>query len=573
MRYAWFLFATPLLGQYLPNNQFSDLTTTRDGNILYFSSPLNLRGDTEQPYQKIFRIDSAGIRPIVQIERTGPTDLPNFSNFYLAIEPDLSADGAVFSYVASRTCVGGSACVFFERYVSHVLAGGTETVYSGRTRLSRDGRYALRYDSTGIIVPSDPVPALIDLSTGTRTAVPGQILEGRPLASGGTVLVLLNTTPALWSPKGTTTLSYKTNLGRSVLSDNAAVIAVESNLFYGEPFTLFLYDVASGTSTVLDQSSTSGYDASISDDGRLVCYLRNSQVVLYDRKLQAEVPLPVTPDGVNEAVVSGDGSTIWVATAGGRMVRLDVASGSAQEVIPRTPLITNIFGAAVPGSLNWLYGSGLSSASSTLPFPLPEFVLEPNDWESVLLGSTRGRLANVTPNQILYQISFGIPPGTWEVSLYPNDSPFTQPALSINVVPFSPQPAILPPTDDAVVAHSDFSALVTGQNPAHPSEVVHVYFTGLGPVSPPLSSGVPAPLDRLEISQSPNCFDFSELPYPILFAGMAPGFAGVYQVDLQLPSQVSDIDPDTGVGSAYIRCSDNIAGEYDFSVFMAPVHN
>ena len=133
MKYAWFLLVTPLLGQYLPNVQFSNLATSRDGKILYFSSPLSLRGAPEQPYQKVFRIDSAGIHPVVQIDRTGPIGAPNLSNFYLAIEPDLSADGSVFSYVASRTCFrGGSAGTFFELYESHILAGGTETGRSGQ---------------------------------------------------------------------------------------------------------------------------------------------------------------------------------------------------------------------------------------------------------------------------------------------------------------------------------------------------------------------------------------------------------------------------------------------------------
>src|SRR5690348_1721773 len=99
MKFLWLFVSAPLFGQYLPNIQFSDLVTTRDGSALYFSSPMNLRGDAEVPYQKIFRIDSAGIRPVVQIQRTGPPGVPNLSNFYLAIEPDVSGDGRVFSYV------------------------------------------------------------------------------------------------------------------------------------------------------------------------------------------------------------------------------------------------------------------------------------------------------------------------------------------------------------------------------------------------------------------------------------------------------------------------------------------
>ena len=581
MKYVWFLFATPLLGQYvggyLPNFQFSNLATTSDGNTLYFSSPLSLRGDGELPYQKIFRVDSAGIEPVVQIQAVPSPPIPNLSNFYLAIDPDLNADGSVFSYVASRTCFGGSACTFYELYESHLLVDGSETVYTGVTTLSRDGRYALRWGSTFPL--SGPVPGLLDLSNGAQISVPGVVYGGRAIASGGVVLTFVNNAPVLWTQKGSTSLSFSSSYyNRLVLSDNAAAIVVESGLLNLEPLSLYLYDVASGQSTPLDQGSVTSYDASISDDGRLVCYLQNSQVVLYDREMQSQIPLPTTPDGVNEAILSGDGSTIWVATAGGRLVRIDVASAAAQEIIPRTPLVTLMLGAPVPGSLNWVYGSGLSETSTTASFPLPEAVVEPDDWVSLLVGSTPGRLASVTPTAIQYQIPFEIAPGTWELSLYPNASPFAQPGLSINLVPFAPQPVALPPDDAPVIANHDFSALIDDQNPGHPGEIIHVYFTGLGPVSPPLASGAPAPLNLLEpAAQYPSCqantAPGETQPAQILFAGMAPGFAGVYQVDFQLPSQVTFLNNDGVTGYAAWECPGPLNSVYDITVPMTSAHN
>ena len=215
--------------------------------------------------------------------------------------------------------------------------------------MSRDGRYALRYGSTGIPgLDTGPVPALIDLSTGARVPVPGYTPYGRALASGGTVLTVTNDALVLWKQTASTPVSLSAS-GRTVLSDNAAVIVAESAYASGEPLSLLLYDVGAGNSSVLDEGSTSGYDASVTDDGRVVCYLHNSQVVLYDRIVQSEVPLPSAPDGVDEAVISGDGSRIWEATAAGRIVRLDVASGSAQQLVPRTPLVTLMLGAPRSG--------------------------------------------------------------------------------------------------------------------------------------------------------------------------------------------------------------------------------
>jgi len=558
MRLFCFLAAAPLFGQYLPNAQFSNLVTTRDGKVLYFSSPLSLRGDNEFVYQKIFRIDPAGIHLAAELDRSETFGGPNYTTFYLAIEPDISSDGAVFSYVARRTCQGGSSCVFTELYQSHIPGHVPQLYYSGRTRLSRDGRYVLRYGATGFAMPSDPVPALIDLSTGVSTPVPGRIPEGRQVARGGTVLTFVGSSWVLWSKAGSQPLTLPGSLNRAVLSDDAGAIAVET------ADSLVLYDVASGAQIVVDQGS-GGFDASLSDDGRLVCYVHGAQVVLYDRTTGTGRPLLTAPDGIREAVLSGDGSTVWAATIGGRILRVDVASGSVQQVIGRTPLITRIVGAPVPGSLNWARGSGLSDASMAAVTPLPEFL----GGESLLIGSTSARMNSFTPDEIQYQIPFEMPPGTYGLSLAPNDSPFEQLSETIDVVSYSPQPLTL--GADTIIAHADFSALINAQSPALPGEAIHVYFTGLGPVSPPLASGLAAPLDRLSAAtQNPDCR--SSPPSEILFAGMAPGLVGIYQVDIRLSAQAT---LQTNNGSAFVLfdCGDGGVGFYAFSVPVDLSHN
>jgi uncharacterized protein (TIGR03437 family) len=569
MKLLWFLVAAPLFGQYLPNVPFSNLVTTRDGQTLYFSSPASLRGDNEFPFQKIFRIDPAGVHLAVQLDRVETFGGPNFTTFYLAIEPDVSADGSVFSHVARRTCQGGSSCAFAELYQSHVTARGSEIQYSGRTRLSRDGRYALRYGSTGIVFPSDPVPALIDLATGEHTPVPGRIPEGRQVASGGTVLTFSGVSWILWNKAGSRAVAIANPVSRALLSDNAALIAYESPLPSNER-QLFLYDVASRDTTLVDQG-LNDFDASLSDDGRLVCYLRDSQVILYDRNTASRLLLPAIPEGVREAVLSGDGSTVWEATTLGRIVRMDAGSGDAQQVIPRTPWIAQVDGAPVPGSLNWARGSGLSFASASPLPPLPEFIPEFDGGVGVIVGSTPAKLRRISPTEIQYQIPFEMPPGTYRLSLLPNDSPFDQP-LSITVVPYSPKPATSL-SGETVIAHANFSALINDQSPAHPGEVVHIYFTGLGQVSPPLASGAAAPVGPLSpVQQNPACQ--STPASEILFAGMAPGMVGIYQVDIRLPSQASGLT-NNGNGFVLFECLDISNGffGYAFSVPVGLSHN
>src|SRR5450759_883918 len=83
---------------------------------------------------------------------------------------------------------------------------------------------------------------------------------------------------------------------------------------------------------------------------------------------------------------------------------------------------------------------------------------------------------------------------------------------------------------------SDFS-LVTRSNPAHPGEVVLIYGTGLGAVLPAVASGNAAPSDTLatatgSVSVLINGID-AGTP---LFAGLAPGFVGLPQLTVLIPS-------------------------------------
>jgi uncharacterized protein (TIGR03437 family) len=170
---------------------------------------------------------------------------------------------------------------------------------------------------------------------------------------------------------------------------------------------------------------------------------------------------------------------------------------------------------------------------------------------------------SVTPDEIQYQIPFEMPPGTYGLSLAPNDSPFAQPAETIQILPYAPQPLTL--GADTIIAHADFSGLINAQSPALPGEAIHVYFTGLGPVSPLLASGIAAPLDRLSAAmQNPDCQ--SSPPSEILFAGMAPGLVGIYQVDIRLPSQVAEAT-NNGNGFVFFNCRDGV----EFYFFSVPV--
>lgn len=86
----------------------------------------------------------------------------------------------------------------------------------------------------------------------------------------------------------------------------------------------------------------------------------------------------------------------------------------------------------------------------------------------------------------------------------------------------------------AAIEHAADYSLVTQSHPAVAGETIVVYVTGLGPVSSPVASGMPAP--------AANAASYGRCASPsvgqVLYAGLTPGTVGVYQMNLQLPDDL-----------------------------------
>ncbi len=85
-----------------------------------------------------------------------------------------------------------------------------------------------------------------------------------------------------------------------------------------------------------------------------------------------------------------------------------------------------------------------------------------------------------------------------------------------------------------VVAVDEAGGLISAANPALRGSVVVLYATGEGRVSPPAEEGRPAqpPLPRPVLPVGVSVGDYAA---EVLFAGAAPGFAGLMQVNVRLP--------------------------------------
>ena len=106
----------------------------------------------------------------------------------------------------------------------------------------------------------------------------------------------------------------------------------------------------------------------------------------------------------------------------------------------------------------------------------------------------------------------------------------------IRVIPVGP--GIFTAANDGfhspIIVHISDYSLVTPQNPAHAGEYLAIYCTGLGVTAASVRSGDAAPPIASPVQPQVEVVVDSRLADPVAYAGLAPGFAGLYQVNFQV---------------------------------------
>ncbi len=527
--------------------QIQDLATTDDGTVLYFSTPYRLKGSSDVGYSKIFRYTDNEFQLFREIAfMSFGTD----TNFYLASRPSVSGDGTTVAYTATRDCFGGSHCLYFA-YNQGFMASATGTdknLGPGMLTLSPDGRYVLFSAMGGQTEPYDV--GWSDLSQGTVVSLAGSsalpIGDGRQgIANGGTVLLSDSQGPLLWNQGHTQRLSFSATPGQARLSADSQEIVYEGVSGAGN-YELHTYYVASGQDLILatgpavptaPQSQNSYFHSSLNKDGSLVAYVLNNQLVVQATHTLGVRSLVSSADGFTDVVISGNGNVVYAVTGSDRLLRADVTSGAVTELSAAVPHIQIVSGVLVPGARVDLSVSG---APASAPDP------------AIVSGAGAAPIIARSSSAVAFQIPWGAQAGS-TIKLFVPGNPSAleeddDNQLQVAVPQFYTLPVtgvVSPPY--ALAAHQDFSALITDQNPAKIGEFIHLYFTGLGMVAPAIATGVAAPIGPLYRVVTPFSCQFSQasgvLPADILFAGLAPLFTGIEQVDMQIPSGLTVTHP------------------------------
>lgn len=195
-----------------------------------------------------------------------------------------------------------------------------------------------------------------------------------------------------------------------------------------------------------------------------------------------------------------------------------------------------------PGTLVTVYGSSLANSTQQSNLPLPVEV----SGTQVLLAGQALPILYSSPSQINAQIPYSLPINTAHQIVVRRDITLSVPE-SFNVA--AAQPGIFSVTQDGkgqgAVVGSDQVTVAGRGAPVTRGEAIVIYCTGLGAVTPTATVGVPASATQLSSTISTVTVDIDGKQAQVLFSGLTPGFAGLYQVNAVVPNDapLGDVVP------------------------------
>lgn len=194
-------------------------------------------------------------------------------------------------------------------------------------------------------------------------------------------------------------------------------------------------------------------------------------------------------------------------------------------------------GALAPGMIVEVYGTGLATAKGqTGGLPLPTSF----QGTSLIVGPYQVPLYYVSSNQVNVEFAAELVPNQQYPVIASLNGALSVPVIT-DIAPI--QLGVAANSSGLVIAqHGVGSAYVTEANPAAQGEVVVIYLSGMGTTNPAVKSGEPAPSSPpAEVTVEPTV-TLDGQAAPVQFAGLTPGFVGLYQVNFQVPSNAGTGD-------------------------------
>ena len=192
-----------------------------------------------------------------------------------------------------------------------------------------------------------------------------------------------------------------------------------------------------------------------------------------------------------------------------------------------------------PGSYATIFGSNLSdftdfAKTTTLPMSIDN-VRVSFDVPSAGI-SVPGRLTFISRSQVNVQIPWEL---QGQISAQvkvilgeANGVLYTLPLSNYS-------PGVFEAGTAAAAALDASFRLITAANPAKRGQAIQIYANGLGPVSNQPATGEPASSAKLSQTTTTPVVTIGGQPAQVLFSGLAPGFPGLYQLNVIVPASAT----------------------------------
>lgn len=187
-----------------------------------------------------------------------------------------------------------------------------------------------------------------------------------------------------------------------------------------------------------------------------------------------------------------------------------------------------------PGSLVDIYGTNLAAADTSTGV-------------RVLVNGKPAPLIYVSDKQIIFQAPFETALGTATVVVLSGNTPSADAPMTVQPA----APSILTYGDNRAIALNQDNTLNASANGAKPGSVLVAYLIGSGPLDHPIATGASAPAAPLSRETLSTNVTIGGSQATVEFAGLAPGFVGLMQLNFVTPDLApGDYPMQVTIGSA-----------------------
>jgi len=232
------------------------------------------------------------------------------------------------------------------------------------------------------------------------------------------------------------------------------------------------------------------------------------------------------------------GTVAYVLTASGlSIVPLDAQPGANRPVISRNGVVSlgSYQPIIAPNSLVSIFGTNLGREEAATSAPLPVTL----GGVCVTLNNNPIPLFYVSPGQINAQIPPEIAVNRYPLVVRSFEKKLSSAPATVSLTRYAPA-VLVDAAGQAAIFHAGGGQAVSKEHPTSRDDRLVLYAVGLGPVSGPrLAAGVPAPESPLALTGPVKVYfddpTIKESEIAVEFSGLAPGYVGLYQINLYVP--------------------------------------